>query len=180
MPLFQLKEEDLRLVLSWRNSESIRTNMFSNHIITYDEHLAWFHKIDKEKTSFWYIFVDSFNNKRGLVYFTKYDEYSRNSFLGLYSSPDSPPGVGAKIEFEALEHAFEILNMHKLNCDVLCKNKDAIQMHLKFGFKNESIFKDSHFDGKLYNDVVRLGITHDEWKDKSSYFGKYINRIKAY
>ena len=36
-----MTESDLPRVLSWRNAEDVRKNMYTSHIITEPEHRAW-------------------------------------------------------------------------------------------------------------------------------------------
>ena len=48
--LRMLEYRDLDLVLQWRNTDRIRKNMFSDHIISVDEHYQWFSSLDKKKT----------------------------------------------------------------------------------------------------------------------------------
>lgn len=43
--LSPLTQQDLDLVLSWRNSENVRCNMDSSHCISKEEHYAWFDSI---------------------------------------------------------------------------------------------------------------------------------------
>lgn len=179
MTLQILQEEDLQTVLQWRNHKSIRMNMRNNHVITYEEHRAWFDRIRQEKSSLWYVYADSLGNKRGVTYFTDYDEDARNSFFGLYSSPGSPPGTGAKIEFVALEHAFNVLNLQKLFCNVFVFNRNVLQMHLKFGFSIEKEFNNYIFDKDRNCNVVRLCMSSDTWNANRLFFSKYFEKLKT-
>ena len=47
-------------------------------------------------------------------------------------------GLGALIEFKALEFFFSIFNIKKLICLVLKSNAEVIKLHYKFGFINFS------------------------------------------
>ena len=39
-----MAEPDLRTVWSWRNSERVRAVSFTDHEITWEEHLAWYER----------------------------------------------------------------------------------------------------------------------------------------
>lgn len=39
--LREIKEQDLPLILKWRNSERIKHSMYSNEIITWEQHVSW-------------------------------------------------------------------------------------------------------------------------------------------
>ena len=40
--LRQLEEPDLPIILEWRNDESVRKNMYTDHIISIEEHKRWY------------------------------------------------------------------------------------------------------------------------------------------
>jgi len=42
-----IHEDELELMLSWRNAPSIRANMYTQHEISIDEHLAWWEQASK-------------------------------------------------------------------------------------------------------------------------------------
>ena len=162
MALRSLSEDDLALVLDWRNAPEVRANMYANHKITWEEHRAWFHKMQHDPSMLWYIYMQH-NIPFGVVYFTSYQAKRRNAFWGFYSGANAPRGTGLRMEYAALEHAFSDLGVHKLNCEVIEFNRAVINMHKKYGFKEEGVFRDFHYDGEHYHDVVRLGMLDSEW-----------------
>lgn len=176
MKLRPMKEDDLLKVLGWRNAPEVRRNMYSSHEITVDEHFQWFKKIENDKTSIWLIFSNENDEECGVVYFTNYSPDGGNVFWGFYAAPDAARGVGTKMEYTALEYAFSELRVHKLNCEVLSSNSAVINLHKKCGFEQEGCFRDFHFSGSNYEDVVRLGILKHEWRDVSE---TVLERITA-
>lgn len=162
MTLHKLSENDLSQILEWRNAPEVRRNMYSNHIITWEEHLAWFLAIQHDPTKLWYLYIQN-EVPLGVVYFTSYSAKYRNAFWGFYASNHAPRGTGLNMEFDALEHAFFQLQLHKLNCEVIEFNKKVINMHKKCGFIEEGVFRDFYHDGERYHNVIRLGILDSEW-----------------
>lgn len=166
MPLRTLTEKDLSLVLTWRNAPEVRRNMYSHHKITMSEHRKWFTKLQNDSSSLWHIYENENGQPLGVIYFTSYEPNQRNSFWGYYAGLDVPAGIGIKMEYEALNHAFSEIKLHKLNCEVLASNSSVINMHKKCGFIEEGIFRAYHYDGDHFQDVVRLGILESEWLAK--------------
>jgi UDP-4-amino-4,6-dideoxy-N-acetyl-beta-L-altrosamine N-acetyltransferase len=163
MPLRPLAEKDLPLIRAWRNAPEVRGNMYSKHEITKAEHQAWFTRLRDDAQSRWFIHEDAVGQPDGVVYFTQLQPDQGNAFLGFYANTPAKPGVGMHIAFDSLEIAFNELNLHKLNCEVLMTNWRVINLYKKLGFKEEGIFRDCHFNGENYVDVTRLGILASEW-----------------
>lgn len=176
MTLRLLTESDLALVLKWRNAPEVRSNMHTIHEISKSEHAAWFERMEQDRQSRWYIYVDSSGNPAGVVYFTKYQLEHRSAFWGFYVGSTGGKGVGTKMLYEALEFAFTELEIHKLNSEVLASNVKSIDHHRKYGFTEEGRFRDFHFDGTKYIDVVRLGILESEWVDRRN---EVLKRVEA-
>lgn len=166
MPLNKLAETDLPLVLAWRNTPEVRQHMYSAHEISEAEHRAWFARMKHDPQVRWYIHQDEYCNLDGVVYFTQYQPENHSSFWGFYAAPEAPRGTGTKLGLDALDEAFNVLSLHKLNAEVLSSNERSLRFHEKMGFHREGIFRDDHFNGEYYVDVVRLGIVKSEWVEK--------------
>jgi UDP-4-amino-4,6-dideoxy-N-acetyl-beta-L-altrosamine N-acetyltransferase len=154
------------MMLAWRNAPEVRRNMYTKHEITAAEHQSWFARLKDDVTARWFIHEDATGQPNGVVYFTQLQSSNRGAFWGFYAAPNAMPGTGTRMEFDALEKVFLELSLRKLNCEVLVTNGQVINLHKKFGFKEEGTFRDFHFDGQSYVDVVRLGILATEWVGK--------------
>lgn len=156
-------EGDLAAMLSWRNAPAVRKNMYNRHEISLDEHLAWWAKIcgsDRHA----YLVYELAGSALGIVAFSNIDPRNRNAEWAFYAAPDAPKGVGSRMEFLALEHAFSSLALHKLRCEVLDFNVPVIRLHEKFGFKTEGVFRDEHMVDGTFVAVHRLGMLATEWQ----------------
>lgn len=177
MSLRAFLEQDLPIVRAWRNAPAVRRNMYTKHEITEAEHQEWFARLRNDIQSRWMIYEDFQGKAAGVVYFTQLQPLNRSAFWGFYAAESAQRGVGRYMEFDALEEAFFGLTLHKLNCEVLISNSQVINMHKKFGFKEEGIFRDFHFDGEKYVDVVRLGILATEWETKREEMKARIDKL---
>lgn len=163
MPLRHLTESDLQTMLKWRNAPAVRENMYTKHEISEEEHRDWFARQQKDEHSRWYIYEDEISKPQGVVYFTQYQPEHRSSFWGFYAGQYAKPGVGSLMEIAALDHAFSDLKLHKLNCEVISTNIKVVNLHKKFGFQEEGVFRDFKFNGVSFVNVVRLGLLESEW-----------------
>ena len=163
MTLRPLTESDLPLVLEWRNSPEIRSKMFATQRISLEEHEKWFERSRSNSENRHYIYVDESGEPSGFVTFSHCLPAAGSAFWGFYASPGSPPGTGSKLGLVALGLAFGDLGLHKINADVIANNLQSLRFHEKIGFQQEGLFRDYHFDGEDYIDVIRFGILAVEW-----------------
>ncbi|MGV8804903.1 MAG: UDP-4-amino-4,6-dideoxy-N-acetyl-beta-L-altrosamine N-acetyltransferase [Polaromonas sp.] len=163
--LRSIADEELELMLAWRNEPAVRANMYTQHEITREEHLIWWEKT-KNRTDQKYFMYEMAGIPIGIAAFTGIDNQNKNSTWAFYASPSAPKGTGSKMEFLMLEHAFDELQLQKLYCEVLAFNTPVIKLHLKFGFSIEGVFRKQHkVNGDLV-DIYRLGILAPEWQEQ--------------
>ena len=162
--LRSIADEELELILSWRNEPAVRANMYTRHEISREEHLTWWEKT-KERADQKYFMYELAGEPIGVAAFSAIDIKNQNSAWAFYTSPAAPRGCGAKMEYLMLEHAFGVLKLHKLYCEVLAFNSAVIKLHQKFAFKVEGIFRGQHKINDDFIDIYRLGIFAGEWQE---------------
>ena len=172
-----LEESDLELILTWRNALTVRQAMFTQHEISWDEHQAWFSRIQMDESKRWFLYLNQNNVANGVVYFTDFDAPQRTAFWGFYASPDAIPGTGLRMSFDAIEKAFNELGIEKLNADVLVTNSRSIDMHKKVGFSEEGFFREHFFDGEKRVDAIRLAMLSSEWPQNRALLKSRIGDI---
>ena len=165
--LRDIADDELALMLTWRNHPSVRKNMYTRDEITLDQHLAWWSGIGLRTDQKYFMYV---NNEKpiGIAAFSSIDTVNRNSAWAFYASPDAPRGTGSKMEYLMLEHAFGPMALHKLYCEVLAFNAPVIGLHKKFGFREEGIFRGQHLYDGQFVDVHRMGVLDSEWRERSA------------
>ncbi|AMK26080.1 MULTISPECIES: UDP-4-amino-4,6-dideoxy-N-acetyl-beta-L-altrosamine N-acetyltransferase [Sphingobium] len=175
-----ISPEELELMLSWRNATNVRANMYTRHVISLDEHLAWWANV-REREDVRYFMYEFQEIPSGIVGLTEIDRDSANCCWAFYASPDAPKGSGVRMEYLTLEYAFNDLNLVKIYCEVLAFNKSVIKLHQKFGFQVEGIFRQQHrVDGQL-TDIYRLGLLSGEWAAKrEELLPKLLHRKEAH
>lgn len=163
-----IEESDLLKVLEWRNSEWIRANMYTDHIISIDEHSAWLERINKDETPTFMIFEFQWK-PIGVVNVTQIDNRNNKCHWGFYMGEIGVPrGCGAIMGFMGLEYFFEKLNIRKICSEVFAFNKASIKYHKKLGFREEGYFLKHILKNGDYEDIVVFALLKDEWlKSKS-------------
>lgn len=172
--LRNIRDAELKLMLSWRNAPNVRKNMYTRHEISLDEHLLWWASVQKNDSQEYLIFEQN-GEPLGVVGFGDIDSRSMNASWAFYASPDAPKGTGSKMEFLALEYAFKHLGLHKLYCEVLAFNTPVIRLHEKYGFQVEGIMREHHKLDDAYVDIYKLGILSPEWVNKRQFMLDRIN-----
>lgn len=170
-----IREDELETIRNWRNHPNVRKYMYTTHEISKEEHKRWWDKVLISSTQEYYIYQHG-NDILGVVAFVNIDSKNSNSSWAFYAAPNAPRGTGSRMEYLALEHAFNKLNLHKLCCEVLDFNKSVIKLHEKFGFKVEGIFRQQHRVDDGFNDVYRLGILNTEWVERKPNILRVLNR----
>jgi len=157
-----MSENDLELVLSWRNDPQVRKNMYSNHIISLTEHEEWFQRESENEMSRLLIFERD-EVPKGFVSFTKIDRRNKHAYWAFYSGSLSERGLGLSMEVLALKYAFEVLEIQKLCCEVLSFNDAVVNFHIKFGFEQEGVRKRHYVRDEQYYDIHQLAIFDNTW-----------------
>jgi UDP-4-amino-4,6-dideoxy-N-acetyl-beta-L-altrosamine N-acetyltransferase len=153
-----------------RNRDSIRKNMYSDHLITEEEHDAWVGRL-RASCNDKVMVIKLEGRLVGLVALRNIRHADGVSDWAFYLDDDMQgKGLGSIVEYKLLQMAFFEMNLFKLNCEVLETNASVVRLHKKFGFVVEG-FRRAHVlkDGKHIG-VHLLGILASEWVDSREKF----------
>jgi len=174
--LRNIRTDELELMLSWRNLAQVRANMYTQHEISLAEHRQWWAAVEQRDDCRYFMYEFEVV-PQGIVAFTDIALVNRKASWAFYAAAQAPAGTGSKMEFLALDYAFDTLQLHKLNCEVLAFNKPVLKLHARFGFKTEGIFRQDHYQDGQFIDIHRLGILATEWQQKRQ---SIRDRLNAY
>lgn len=163
--LRDMSVQDLERVLQWRNHDSVRRFMYTQHCITMEEHRRWFERCAEDPKRHLLIFEEA-GIPLGFVNIT-HDENEAIADWGFYTSPTAKRGTGTNLGRKALRYAFETMELHKLCGQALDFNKGSIRFHEKLGFIREGVLREQHFDGTEYHDIVCFGLLKHEWQQSA-------------
>lgn len=177
--LREIRDEELELMLSWRNAPTVRNNMYTRQVISLENHRKWWAGIQGRLDQRYFMYEWQ-GEPVGIVAFNDVDAVNQNSAWAFYASPDAPRGTGSRMEFLALEYAFGSLCLNRLYCEVLDFNQAVVALHKKYGFTEEGVKRRHHKMDDGYHDVVCLGMLVDEWIAKrDSMKSKLLLKLKG-
>jgi UDP-4-amino-4,6-dideoxy-N-acetyl-beta-L-altrosamine N-acetyltransferase len=161
-----LTEDDLSMVLAWRNHPAVSGFMLTQHVITLEEHRHWFARVQHDITRQQLIVWDGADP----IGFVQFSAISKGGIAdwGFYARPDGPPGNGRKLGHAALMHAFKLLGLHKVCGQAIESNLASIAFHQKLGFKEEGRLRDQQRIGDHYHTLVCFGLLAREWQHQPS------------
>lgn len=172
--LRMIEEEDLDIVLHWRNSDRIRANMYTDRIITIDEHRAWFKRLKNDEHSLCMIFEKK-KHPIGVINFTQIDPVNRTCSWGFYLGEENlPRGTGSIMGILALDYAFERLGMHKICGEAFAFNQASIRYHQKLGFVKEGRFAKHLKKYGNYEEIISFILFKKSWKQRKTALSKQL------
>ncbi|SKC20593.1 UDP-4-amino-4,6-dideoxy-N-acetyl-beta-L-altrosamine N-acetyltransferase [Kosakonia radicincitans] len=153
-------QENVRCI---RNEEQVRKWMYTDHIISKEEHANWLTKLNTDARNIVFVVMTDNNEAIGVVSVNALDRIHKKADWAYYLTEEARSGIGAVLEFFVIDYVFNTLELCKLNCEVIEKNDAVVRLHEKFGFKREG-FRESNIQKKNERlGVHYLGLTKEKW-----------------
>ena len=160
-----LREDDLAMVLDWRNHDDVRQWMFNRQVIALAQHQAWIeqarHETDRCLLVFELVGIPS-----GFVNLHPVTPGGIAEW-GFYRAPDAPPGSGRLLGKATLDHAFGVAGLHQVRGRVLGENAASIRFHQALGFCFEDTLPAHHHDEDGDHDVLIFGLSASAWRKRT-------------
>jgi UDP-4-amino-4,6-dideoxy-N-acetyl-beta-L-altrosamine N-acetyltransferase len=157
-------EADSPRLLDWRNRPEVARWMYSDHVISAEEHARWFAAaMTDPRRRYWIIEADG--EPVGLANLYDIDPTNRKTAWAYYLAEPSTrgQGIGAVVEYQMIEQVFGPLGLARLWCEVLADNEGVWKLHESFGFQREALFRQHVLKGGKPADVVGLGLLAEDW-----------------
>ena len=156
--------EDEDRLREWRNDPDVARYMYTTHEISPDEHARWFERllVDDSRVA-WTVLMDG--EPVGAAFISGIDRENRRAEWAFYLADPRTRGrgVGSAVEVLVLDHAFDVLGLHKLTCEVLSFNQPVVAMHQKFGFQPQGVLREHYLRDGEWVDVHQLAMWADDW-----------------
>jgi len=168
---------DSERLLHWRNQPDVARWMYSDHLITPEEHARWIATALPDPTRRYWI-VEMHGEPVGMAGLVDISQAHRKATLVHYLADEVTRGhgLGAFVEVWLLDQTFRELGLNKLWCEVLAENERAWRMHEGFGFTREALFRAHIWKAGAPHDVVGLGMLAGDWK---ALRGESVARLRA-
>lgn len=154
-------------ILAWRNSPDVRAYMYTDHLISPDEHARWLEgALADPRRRYWVIEAEG--QPVGLANLYDIDErHGRCAWAYYLAEPAARgKGLGSAVEFWVIEQVFGPLGLTKLWCEVLISNEPVWRLHLKHGFREEARLRRHVLKNGEWQDVLGLGLLAEEWAER--------------
>jgi UDP-4-amino-4,6-dideoxy-N-acetyl-beta-L-altrosamine N-acetyltransferase len=164
MASYQLRpliEDDLRLILKWRNSEQIRSASMNNQLISYEEHFNWYLNVKKCNSTLLIFDIDSVPS--GFIKFELVDD--KTAEWSIYKDPENSKKYGRIMGGMAIDYAFNSLTINKITAKVISTNSQSLRFHELLGFKmQESLL--CQYANSPKNVILLELLSANEWRNK--------------
>lgn len=162
--LRKILKGDLKEISKWRMMPEVSKYMYTDPVLTMDDQLKWYKKINNDKSSmYWKIIID--DDAIGVLSLNNIDYTNKRCSWAYYIGNTSyrGRGIATTLECNIYNYVFNKLNLNKLCCEVFEFNGKVISIHEKFGSEVEGILKEHIIkNDKRYN-VVVMGILKSKW-----------------
>jgi UDP-4-amino-4,6-dideoxy-N-acetyl-beta-L-altrosamine N-acetyltransferase len=163
--------DDRDRLRDWRNDPDVARYMYSTHPIGPEEHERWFAALlTDERRLGWTVHMDGI--PVGAAFISDIDRVNRRASWAFYLADPRTRGrgVGSAIEVLVLAHAFDVLDLHKLCCEVLSFNEPVIAMHTKFGFRPQGVLQEHYLRDGEWVDVHQFAMWAEDWAQRRGEF----------
>ena len=172
-----MTEEDTDLIVSWRNSDAVRTNFIYRELFTEQSHRQWIETmVNTGRVVQMVICERTASNEEvddgkhgqgkpvGSVYIRDIDHTHHKGEYGIFIGEDSARGrgIGTAAAKLMIKYAFEELGLHKLFLRVFADNTRALGSYEKAGFKREAYLKDEVCIDGVYRDMVLMAVINEK------------------
>ncbi|MDD3467391.1 MAG: UDP-4-amino-4,6-dideoxy-N-acetyl-beta-L-altrosamine N-acetyltransferase [Campylobacterales bacterium] len=165
-------------VRDWRNLEDVRKYMYTDRLISQDEHAKWLDGLSSSaKNEFFVVFFDEKPIGAVSINNINFDFKSAEWAFYIFDDAAKQKGLGSAIEMLLLDEVFINRDFEKLNCEVIAFNEAVVKLHQKFGFQVEGVRRKNIVKNNERMDVVLLGILKEEWLEKRAGIEKIVTRL---
>jgi UDP-4-amino-4,6-dideoxy-N-acetyl-beta-L-altrosamine N-acetyltransferase len=158
-----LDDKEKEIVREWRNHADIKKWMYSDHIISNEEHARFIGGLKKDKKNIYWLAKDKSGGYPGVISLNRVDFSNKNAYLGIYTNPYNVKRGTGYVLIECLKVlAFDKANLHTLKLEVIERNNLAISFYKKAGFCEEGRLRDFVFRDGRWCDVIVMGIMNKD------------------
>lgn len=150
--LREATDADLAAMLAWRNQTANREVSNTSHVITPEEHAAWWARVQADPSRRVYVF-EAQGRPLGVVSYFDLDPEHRTGAWGFYLDHETVAAEGLamtawmQVMGEAIDQAFDVLGLETLTGEVLAHNEPVRLMNRRFRF-TEGTPQEREVDGR--------------------------------
>ena len=164
-----IESKDLPRFVEWLNDPEVVAGLDQSTPLGIDEEEEWFKEIQKRDPIERPLAIDALRDTTwrhiGGCNLFDFNHQVRRASSGIMIGDKScwGQGYGTEAMQLLLEHAFNTLNLNRVDLHVYDDNQRAIEMYKRVGFVEEGRLRDYHFREGKYFDTLIMSILRDEW-----------------
>lgn len=168
--LRELRRSDIPTINSWRADRELISRLGAPYrFINEEVDERWFNAyMDRRGNTVRCAVVDTEAPDAilGLVSLTDIDNLNRSCQLHMMIGDKNQrgKGMGTFAFNEIIRHAFDDLNLNRMEAFILADNAASLAVCSKVGFKQEGLLRQYAFKNGEYKDTVIMSILREEWK----------------
>lgn len=167
--LRELKREDMKKINQWRNDPNLIACLGAPYrFINEDVDSDWYEKyMHSRSNSVRCVIVDSEheNDALGLISLLNINYINRSGELHIMigDSENRGKGIGTFAVRAMIAHAFQNLNLRRIELGVLETNLSALRLYQKTGFVQEGLKRKSNYKNGEYVSMIMMGLLREEY-----------------
>lgn len=167
--LRELKKEDLQRINKWRNDKELINCLGAPfRYINLDVDYKWYDDYMQNRNSTLRCTIVEYSdedNILGLVSLTNIDLINRSAHFHIMigDKDNRGKGIGYFAATEMLKHAFNNINLNRIELEVLESNSQALKLYEKVGFKCEGVKRQSTYKNGEFVNMIMMGVLKSEF-----------------
>lgn len=163
-----LEEGDTANIVRWRNEDEVRRNLFSQALLTEEQHLRYFRSVVQCGRCKQYVIVlnDEPPTDIGTVFLKNIDLGQKQAEFGIFIGERSCRGRNLSLPATdaILEIAFEELGLDRVYLSVIGDNISAIKTYRRVGFREYGRDANAFRRESGSVDVIHMDLTKAQWE----------------
>ena len=169
--LKRVTENDLEVLMNWRNSEEISKTLFTNVKLTMEGQKKWYEKLIHDDTQIrWIVFADG--KPIGSMYLVGIDRVNKRCEHGWFIAEKEyrSLNLALQLRWNMYDYVFNTLGLNRLYGYVMAENKGVVRLIKIGGPELEGVMKQHVCKDGVFHDVVVFGITKSMWEERKKQF----------
>ena len=171
--MVQLRElcmADLAIINQWRNNPDLIASLIAPfRYINLETDQSWFeHYMGNRSANVRCVILNDETPAQvvGAIGLTEIDFVSRKAgyYIMIGDEKQQGKGIGMAATQQILKHAFDNLNLNRVELQVLERNQRAIGLYEKVGFRREGLQRQGVFKNGQYLNVLIMSILQEDYR----------------
>ena len=165
VPLVELKRETQLQVLKIRNEEHIREWMYTQDIISINDHFSWIERLKEDQSRICLVIIKDNDQVFGVINLMNIDRINKRVEMGCYRTlKNTEKGLMNKCLSKVMDYSFFDLGMEKVYSEVFEGNIKSANMLTRILFVEEGFMRSHIILKKKRIGIHIFGLLKNDWQ----------------